>query len=178
MADWSPIVQQYGRLVWKTVYRFVNNEADAEDCFQETFISALEFSRKETVHHWPGLLKRLAAARALDRLRSRGRKGVPVVQTADTSELADLRSEPTSVAQCNELAEQLRSALAGLPERQAEAFSLRCLEGYSYEQVAEELHVTVSHVGVLLSRAKATLRKRLSAFAPLAVDHKDREVKP
>lgn len=176
MADWSSIVQQYGRLVWETVYRFVENEADAADCFQETFVSALEFSRKETVRNWPGLLKRLAATRALDRLRNRTRKKVRLAQTVEHSELTDERSDPTALAQSNELAEQLRSALARLPKRQAEAFYLRFIEGCNYEEIGDHLDVSANHVGVLLNRAKASLRKRLSAFAPHTVDRKDREV--
>lgn len=29
MTDWSQLVQQHGQMVWKTVFRLVNHEADA-----------------------------------------------------------------------------------------------------------------------------------------------------
>ena len=74
MVDWSQIVQQHGRLVWTTVYRLVRHDADAADCFQRTFLSALVLSRTQTVRSWPGLLQRLGTARALEALRQRVRQ--------------------------------------------------------------------------------------------------------
>jgi RNA polymerase sigma-70 factor, ECF subfamily len=47
------------------------NRADAEECFQEAALAALEFSRRKDVQHWRALLVRLATARAVDRLRRR-----------------------------------------------------------------------------------------------------------
>ena len=82
---------------------------------------------------------------------------------------------PLPAAEASELAEQLRLALAGLEDRHAQVFCLACLDGLSYQEIAEQLGVTVNHVGVLLNRAKATLRERLHAFAPA---HSKREVQP
>ena len=31
----------HGGVVWQTVYRIVGRDADAADCFQETFIAAM-----------------------------------------------------------------------------------------------------------------------------------------
>ncbi|MCY2954074.1 MAG: hypothetical protein NTU53_19210, partial [Planctomycetota bacterium] len=47
-------VREYGPLVWKTAYRLLPSEADAADCFQETFISAMEASCRSPVRHWAG----------------------------------------------------------------------------------------------------------------------------
>ena len=62
--------------------------------------------------------------------------------------------------------EALREALTDLDDRQAQVFCLVCLEGLSYQQVAEQVGVTVNHVGVLLNRAKTRLRERLQAHGP------------
>ena len=64
-----------GAAVWRTAYRLLGNRADADECFQEAFLAALEVSRREPVRDWGALLRRLAAARALDRLRRRYRHG-------------------------------------------------------------------------------------------------------
>ena len=45
MIDWPHIVQEHGPIVWNTVSRLLDNEADAADCFQDTFVSALNLSR-------------------------------------------------------------------------------------------------------------------------------------
>ncbi|MCK5172149.1 MAG: hypothetical protein KAR47_02090 [Planctomycetes bacterium] len=40
VEDWQSIVEEYGSRVWRTAYRLLGNDADASDCFQETFLSA------------------------------------------------------------------------------------------------------------------------------------------
>lgn len=164
MTDWSRLVEQHGPMVWSTVYRLVSNEADAADCFQNTFVSALERSRLEAVHHWPALLRWLATARALECLRRRYRDSR---RSAPMAELRDVRAaEGAETAAGSELAAHLRQALAELDARQAQVFCLACLDGLSYREIAESLGLTTSHVGVLLNRAKAGLRERLRSHAP------------
>ena len=166
MTEWPEILEKHGRIVWKTVYRLVGNDADAADCFQDTFLSALEFSRNQKVSNWPGLLKRLATARSLDYLRRRNRKSFPKI-SMDNKALVQVDStEPLDVVQGDEFLQKLRQAIAALPSLQAEACCLRFLEGLTYDEIAEALNVSVNHVGVLLSRGKSSLREQLADFAP------------
>jgi RNA polymerase sigma-70 factor (ECF subfamily) len=176
MADWSQIVAEHGPMVWKTAYRLLSNDADAADCFQRTFLAAVEFARQQTVRHWPALLRRLATSRALEqlrvRIRERGRQ-----TSFDSEPIADRASrDPFEIAQTTELAERLRVALADIDPRQAQVFCLTQLERQSYDDVATELGLTVNHVGVLLNRARATLKERLAAFAPNRASKDKREV--
>src|SRR5262245_66347624 len=73
MTDWNAIVREYAPLVWCTAARLLAREADAADCFQRTFLAAVELAAAEPVRNWAGFLKRLATARALEQLRSRYR---------------------------------------------------------------------------------------------------------
>jgi RNA polymerase sigma-70 factor (ECF subfamily) len=168
MTDWSQIVQQHGPMVWKTIRRLVDHEADGADCFQRTFVSALEVSRTEAVRNWPGLLKRLATARALECLRQRYRASQRLTTRTDGSEIDRRATSPAQAAQSSELADHLRVALAELEAGQAQVFCLACLDGLSYRDIADELRLTVNHVGVLLNRAKSKLRERLQAHGPAA----------
>ncbi len=153
-------------MVWRTAHRLVNNATDAADCFQRAFVSALELERTEAIRNWPGLLKRLATARALECLRQRRREwdrqtAIPESSVVDRSSVG-----PLQAAQTSELAEQLREALANLDVQQADVFCLACLEGFSYQEIAEHLGVKVNYVGVLLHRARASLQERLQAHRP------------
>jgi RNA polymerase sigma-70 factor (ECF subfamily) len=176
MTDWTQIVQQYGPMVWRTAYRLLSNEADAADCFQRTFLAALELSRKETIRHWPALLRRLATARALECLRQRRRSAHRSARLLESC--ADRKTTaPDRAAQAAELAEDLQRALAELDPLSAQVFALVCLDGLSYQEVAEQLGVTVNHVGVLLNRARSSLQARLRAYEPAAAaDSSQREV--
>lgn len=170
MTDWSDIVHRHTALVWTTAYRLLNNEADAADCFQDTFVSALELSRKETIRNWGGALKSMAVRRALDRLRGRCQESSRFEAFPPAPPVDGKAKEPADAAQSIELAEGLRRALSDIDPTQAQVFSLICLFDFSYAEAAEALNVTANHVGVLLNRAKAALRQRLAVFSPARPD--------
>lgn len=60
-----------------------------------------------------------------------------------------------------EIREQVRRAIASLPERQREAVHLKDIEGYPTREVAELLGCDEAQVRVLLSRARSALREIL-----------------
>lgn len=160
MTDWSDVVQRHGPAVWATAWRLLGDHADASDCFQETFVAAVKLSRRQQVKNWPALLKRIATARALDRLRQRTSAAARHDPSFDPVTLPVV-ADPTQNIEATELAERLKEALTDLPAHQAEAFCLHVLEDLSYDAIAEQMNVKVNHVGVLIHRARAKLRELL-----------------
>jgi len=160
--DWQAIVNEQGPLVWQTAYRLLGNDADAADCFQETFLAAFEIAHAQRVRNLCGLLVRLATTRAIDRLRQRSRQ---VQHNGAALTGADANNacvgDPCAVAQQRELAAQLRQAIARLPPPESKAFCLRYVSGLSYRQIARELDISTNATGVLLHRVKRKLRKAL-----------------
>jgi RNA polymerase sigma-70 factor (ECF subfamily) len=173
MPDWQEILRRDGPAVWQTAYRLLNNRADADECFQEAFLAALEVSRRETVRNWRALLQRLAAIRAVDRLRERYRRRSRE-QTTDWNSLPGPAPPPSQAAEEAEMAQRLRDALAQLPARQAEVFCLHGLEGWSYTEIAGQLSLSIDTVGVLLHRARKRLRELLAPDPEQANSRKDR----
>lgn len=161
MYDWPTIVKDCGPLVWQTAYRLLGNHADAADCFQETFLAALELSRRQPVRNLPGLLVRLATSRAIDRLRQRGRHEQCQAEGRDGDGTGG--AGPADEAQTQELVEHLREAIGQLPVQEAKVFCLRYLSEMSYRQIARQLGIGINLVGVSLYRAKARLREALGA---------------
>ncbi len=163
MIDWSEVVREHGPLVWRIALRLVRNEPDAADCFQATFLAAFQLAARESVRHWPAVLTRLATARSIERLRS---NLGPSRQAEPLQEAADPRISPVDSANSAELSEALRLALGRIDDIQAQVFCLACLDELSYREIARQLGLKESHVGVLLHRAKAALRRELQVFAP------------
>lgn len=161
MPDWQEILSHDGPATWQTAYRLLGNRADADECFQEACLAALEVSRREEVNSWRGLLQRLAVARSVDRLRLRKRARS---QTSASSlhQVQDGSPPPTQDAEDAELASELRLALGHVPPRQAEAFCLHCIEEYSYQEIAQSLRISIDAVGVLIHRARKHLRELLA----------------
>jgi RNA polymerase sigma-70 factor (ECF subfamily) len=166
MVDWDAIVSRDGPTVWRTVYRIVGNRADAEDCFQETFLSALAFEQhQEQIHNPRALLQRLATARALDRLRRRYRRTRHENAAASREEPSATDSNPDQAAEASELSEKIRLALSTLPPKQAQAFCLFNFDGWDYSRIARHLDLSVGGVGTLLHRARQRLQILLAAEA-------------
>jgi RNA polymerase sigma-70 factor (ECF subfamily) len=164
MPDWAEILSRDGPAAWRAAYRIVGNRADADECFQEACLAALNISRRQNVRQWSALLRRLAAARAMDRLRQRQRRRARE-QVADIGSLAG-GDPPSQRMEGQESADRLRTVLAKIPSQQAELFCLHCLEDWSYQEIADELGISTSRVGVLIHRARSKLAKLLAAARP------------
>jgi RNA polymerase sigma-70 factor (ECF subfamily) len=161
VINWQMIVEEHGSAVWQTAYRLLGNHADAADCFQETFVCALELSRRQRIRNFRPLLARLATTRAIDQLRRRMRHSEP---NGDQVRLADVQAGcpgPVQCAQDNELAGQLRESILKLPPTEAQAFCLRFLNDMSYKDIARELGIKAGAAGILLHRARAKLKDAL-----------------
>ncbi len=167
MVDWASILAEHGSTVWRTVFRLLNHHADALDCYQETFLAALRIAERQPIADWPALLVSLATRRALDRLRQRYRsrgRSIPLNEIAEPSSEAE---GPLSQARASELMDRVREGIAGLPDKQAEALWLSCLEGRSHHEIAALMQVPQGEVRVLIHRARA----RLGAFLDLKGHH-------
>jgi RNA polymerase sigma-70 factor (ECF subfamily) len=167
MPDWPAILDEHGSCVWRTAYRIVGNRADADECFQEAFLAALTLSRREPIANWRALLQRLAATRAIDRVRQCRRRGAQE-NVSDWNDVAGRGQAPHQAAEDQELIARLREVLGQIPPKQAEVFCLYSLEGWNYQEIADQLAISTDSVGVLLHRARARLRKLL---ASLGVSH-------
>ena len=161
MIDWQEILSRDGPAVWRTIWRVLGNSADTDEVFQETFVSALEYSKLHPVKHWRALLQRLATARAVDRLRQkirrRGREDALPEYHLMSPELS-----PPELAASAELTAKLRTALAQINPGHAEVFCLFHLESWTYPEIAEHLLISNDVVGVWLHRAKGRLRELLA----------------
>lgn len=113
------------------VYRFLRASVgphDADDCFQETFISALRaYPRLRGDSNLRGWLFTIAHRKALDSHRARGRRAIPV------AELPESVGEPLM----NGGEPELWRAVAGLPAKQRASVLLRFAGDLAYREIGE-----------------------------------------
>jgi RNA polymerase sigma-70 factor, ECF subfamily len=166
MLEWQQILSQDGPPAWWAALRITGSAPDADDCLQDALIDALELARSGTrIRNWGALLRRLATARALDRVRERRRRATETV--TDWGALAAVDAPTSRGLEEAELAERLRDALGKISSRQAEVFCLHCLEGLRYEEIAQQLNVSVGVVSAHLHRAREKLRRLLAGALDL-----------
>jgi RNA polymerase sigma-70 factor, ECF subfamily len=136
---------------WRVAYGIVGSRADADEVAQDAFeraFSALETCRDRALfRRW---LHRIAANRALDRVRAR----------RPTTEYDDDRG-PARRTAGGELAEMVVAALAGLPPERRAVLVLRYWFGYTHEEIGELLDLPVGTVGSRVGRGLADLRRTL-----------------
>lgn len=144
--------------------RMLADRVEAEDVAQEAMMRlwriAAEWREGEAqVSTW---LYRVTANLCTDRLRKR--RGT--VDIDDVAESADPVPGVAAQMQTQSRHSALAAALALLPERQAQAVSLRHLEGLSNPEIAAIMDISVTSVESLTARGKRAL------YAALA-DQKD-----
>lgn len=164
MEVWEAIRRQYSPIVWATVYRILKDRDQALDCCQEVFLEAFERSQDDVVRDWPAFLRWLAVRRAIDRLRRVRRADARVSRDFDVATCAG-GPEPCEDAQFRELVERVRLEAARLPQRQAEAFWLCCVEEMSYQEAAKQMSTDANCIGVLVHRRRS---QSSSAHCPLS----------
>lgn len=164
MVNWQKTIEEHGPHVWNTVYRLVGNDADANDCFQEVFLTAVKAARKQKIRNMRGFLSTIATQRAIDLLRQRKRTLRVNTTTIDCDTVESTALSPSETAQVSELSQQLRNALTKIPTQEAAAFCLQSFNEFSYRQIAEEINVNENYVGVLINRARTKLQEILKSL--------------
>ena len=139
--------------VWRFLAASVGPDA-ADDCFQETFLSAMRaYPRLRPDSNPRAWVLTIAHRKALDHHRARKRHAVPVATVPDVAVPAE--SEPT-----DGVWERVRE----LPPKQRAALLLSRIDGLAYRDVADALGCTEGAVKALLFRATQSLKKGLHEF--------------
>jgi RNA polymerase sigma factor (sigma-70 family) len=118
--------------VWRFLVASVGPH-DADDCFQETFISALRaYPRLRPDSNLRGWVLTIAHRKALDCHRARSRRAVPV---GEPEAFADGAGPATPAARD----EALWEAVHGLPARQRSAVVLRYVGDLPHREIADAI---------------------------------------
>jgi RNA polymerase sigma-70 factor (ECF subfamily) len=153
------IVRRHQTWVWRTAYRFLGHEQEAEDMAQEAFLRILEAASR----YQPSASFRTYFYRVLIRLCiDRTRKKQPAV-VGHVPDVPDSSPGPEESLIEREHRAWIRKALDSLPPNQKAAIVLRHYEELSYGEIAQALDTTVKSVEGLIGRARTTLRSLLVA---------------
>jgi RNA polymerase sigma-70 factor (ECF subfamily) len=166
-------IETYGPIVYRVALRLMQNEADAEDVMQETFLNAFRaidtFEGRSSLGTW---LYRITYNNAMMRLRRPTAANSSIEITwrdgddgyAVPKQFYDWCCLPEKDFQTAEVREALERAIAQLPPILRGVFVLRELEELSTRETAAALNISEDVVKTRLHRARLQLRESLSDY--------------
>jgi RNA polymerase sigma-70 factor (ECF subfamily) len=167
LSDPATWLDRHGDSLYRFALLRVRNPTTAEDLVQETLLAA--WRAKDT---W---LIAILKNKLIDHFRRASRE-TPLPDVADTDEAIDALfmehndhwahppsawANPDDALEQTEFWDVFQDCLAGLPARQAQAFTLTEIDGLSTEELCKALAAQPSNVWVMLHRARLRLRECL-----------------
>ncbi len=172
LAAFNELVTRYSRKIYRLAKHITQNDEDAEDVLQETFLKAFEhlasFQGQSKFYTW---IVRIAVNESLMKLRKRkSDRTVPLDEPLDTGEDTVVREiavwdeNPEQQYSREEIGAILDEAVQSLKPAFRTVFVLRDIEELSTEETAEALGISVPAVKSRLLRARLQLREKLTRF--------------
>jgi RNA polymerase sigma factor (sigma-70 family) len=150
LPPFQTLIDEHGGDVM-AVCRGAVGGADADDCFQETFLSALRaYPKLKDSGNLRGWLVTIAHRKAIDHHRARGRRPIPV---AEVAEVAVSDPEP---------GDGIWAAVGALPPKQRAAVTLRYASDLPHAEIAAALGCSPEAARRSLHEGIKRLRKELA----------------
>lgn len=171
-AALNDLMERHAPPVFRLLCRMLNNEDDANDLAQETFVRVFQAREKfDGTKKFSAWLFTIAANLARNQIRWRTRHpnvSLDAETTEDTPPLANTLPatgpSPKESALATERAAAVRAAVSALPEDMREAIVLCEWEERSVVEAAAILEATPKAVESRLYRARQILRERLKGW--------------
>lgn len=169
----AELLRRYQPHVEKVLYHLAPDWQDRADLVQEVWIRVYRnLGRLNEPAKFQGWLSRIATNLFYDELRKRKRHAMPLSLDAPLTfsdgemdwEIAADTPEPDEALGRQEFYDQLKVAIADLPEVFRTTIVLREIEGMSYEEIAELTGASLGTVKSRIARARQRLQLQLQPY--------------
>ena len=164
------LIETYQDMVYSLASRMLNDEDDARDAAQETFLQVLralpKFRGECALRTW---IYRIAcnACIAGSKRQSR-RRATEISRTSEQSTDVDVEDPTPPSLESIEQSEQqdtVRQAIGTLPEKYRIVVVLHYMESRSLAEITDILMISMSTVKIRLYRARQLLKKKLERMS-------------
>jgi len=166
------LVRKYEARIFHHCLKFLNNQDEAEDILQETFLQVYKsldsFRGEAAFSTW---LIKIATNNCLMRIRKKKKvdivsidKPIEIDGSQLPREIVDWSKNPFSQVSNDEIRAVLDQAISGLPEDKRVILVLKDVEGFSNIEIAEMLGISVAAVKSRLHRARLYVRDIISKY--------------
>jgi RNA polymerase sigma-70 factor, ECF subfamily len=182
-SAWELVVRQYRRKVFNVAYKFVGRHEEAEDLTQDIFLKIFRslgtFDRRANFQTW---LISVSRNLCIDHYRSVRQERQSIDRSVDPGDLAPAApgGGPIAALEQQDRVALLREAMAALPESLRTAVLMRDLQEFSYQEIADRLHLPEGTVKSRINRGRTELARQIRKMRghddepPAAADIRDR----
>jgi RNA polymerase sigma-70 factor (ECF subfamily) len=175
---YDELVRIYSASIYHVAYRMLGDSADASDVVQDIFVKVFRniggFKGEAALKTW---IFKIAFSEILNRLRWWKRRHRFSTMSLDEKSngtpagdyVADSGPTPEEILQSKERENTIQQALSRLSREHRSIVVLRDIEGFSYNEIADVLGISMGTVKSRLARARADLKKSLMRY--LSVQH-------
>ena len=150
------LYRRFAPAMYGICLQYASSEDDAQDIMQEGFVKVFrKLDQVKNPSAFPGWIRRVMINTALEKYRSQ----VHLQRIDDVKEEADKEMDDGIFENltCQELLVLIRS----LTPQYRMVFNLYGIEGYSHQEISEELGISVGTSKSNLSRARAILQEKI-----------------
>src|SRR5262245_37834712 len=179
-AAYDELVRTFSASIFHVAYRMLGDSAEASDVVQEIFLKVFRnisgFKGEAALKHW---IFTLSLSEILNRLRWWKRRYRFATMSLDdqpngngsgpSGTLPSASPTPEEMLQSKEQETAIQQALGRLSKDHRSIIVLRDIEGFSYNEIADVLGVSIGTVKSRLARARSDLKKSLMRY--LSVQH-------
>jgi RNA polymerase sigma factor (sigma-70 family) len=159
------VYNRYSKAMYNVAFRIVKESALAEDCMQEGFIAAFDkldtFKAEAAFGAW---LKRIVVNKSISSYH-KSKKYIAISETTEALLAAETDEEGIGEEDFTKLkATQVVKCMQDLHVSYRQILTLHFIEGYDYEEVCEIMKINNANCRTLISRAKESLRKKMTVL--------------
>ena len=157
------IYNRYYKAMYNTAFRIVKDSAEAEDVMQESFLNAFTklhtFKGEVAFGAW---LKRIVINNSIHHYKKQQKLRAvdldEIMYKVEDNDEVDLNADGFAELKAQKVMETMKS----LKENYRVSLTLHLIEGYDYEEISEIMNISYANCRTTISRAKESLRKKLT----------------
>lgn len=157
------LYQKYSRRMFAVCLRYSNDATEAEDILQDAFIKVFRnISTYSGSGSFEGWMKRIMINTSLSQYQKNKKKGISVdLEVIEPFLSDDNPNEDQTPLASSVSSDQLIGLIQKLPEGYKHVFSMYALDGFSHQEIADSLNISVNTSKSQLSKARKYLQKEI-----------------
>ncbi len=173
LSAFEELIAAYQQKIYNLVFRYIGNYHDASDMTQEVIIRIYKalpgFRGEASFSTW---MYHIVSNVCYDELRRRSKhpqnslhEDIITESGEIIRDLADASPSLESAYEEKETSEYMQELISRLPDEYRWAILLREMSGFSYLEIAQQLHISIGTVKSRINRARKYLQKQIIADA-------------